>query len=361
MVDFAAATRPLEGENQFRVSSCPTAGVLEPTKPWQWWRREATERYNREAAKRRQPALAALTFRDLLDDTADDSTAGAFQPTAHTHRTRPPTPHTHRTRPPTPSEQVIYEYLKSGTNARSVHNSSSDNVQRLDWSLLDFIAASSSHQNARDDRTSSTKNVSIDKPERVLPGSKESGPVFQYPWEKLASVNKRRVSVRDLVAVPQNDDNFKLIPLLPENPSALKPDSVSTSDDRVKGGSSRRVISQSTADQLQPGDDIGVYKNDTSAVDRSFRRSSRDLQWRATLTKEIKRSTSPCEPGKEPVSAPLRWPRTSSQAFSDSWVAATMVYYANMQYLAHCGTTHGVTLVSYGLTVCSECRCGSEG
>ncbi|KAK8720431.1 hypothetical protein OTU49_013327, partial [Cherax quadricarinatus] len=62
----------------------------------------------------------------------------------------------------------------------------------------------STQQQVQHDKHEAPCAVPIEKSRPVSSFRKDSSLGFQYPWKKLASVNKRRISVNDVVATPQS-------------------------------------------------------------------------------------------------------------------------------------------------------------
>nr|XP_053646237.1 uncharacterized protein LOC128698162 [Cherax quadricarinatus] len=336
--DLTGTAGQREKGHQFCGESCRCAGVLESSRRWPWWRQEAAERDKRGSGKRRQPTLTAVSFRDLLDDSPDEATA-LHCDSVPVSQEGVPTPHT---LPPATSH-VICDYLKSEAYTGKHYNTqkASESAQRSDWNLLDLITLSSTQQQVQHDKHEAPCAVPIEKSRPVSSFRKDSSLGFQYPWKKLASVNKRRISVNDVVATPQScnidiEDKSASASSLSLFPDKRKSHhcSLKVSDGQHKPRAAQQNFSQATSHKDNTVD-VRVHKSDTSSCDLS-----RSL----SLRKQIKRSSSPCELDESSASLPLAWSSSPSPAFSDRWIAATMVYYANMQYLAHCGTTHGVTL-----------------
>ncbi|KAG7163690.1 hypothetical protein Hamer_G002917 [Homarus americanus] len=342
---WGTSSGPVRGEHQYCGESSQRAGVLEPSKTWPWWRREATEKDRKFAAKRRQPSFTAVSFRDLLDDTPDEAATSLLQVSPVAHKVVAGS-HSHAST----TSQVTGECLKSGSAKLYSELRASESLQRGDWTLLDLISSSSNQQQVQHEKGETTQVSSLGKAGVICHYSKVASLAYQYPWDKRGPIDRRRINLNDVVATPQNcisssENNSPVLPktpLLPDSPKLHDSKLVTNLDALKQRGSSQQTSLLSGVDKGRTKKEPSVWN--TQAVGNLSQPSS-DLPWPSPLNKEIKRSTSPRESGESSTSVPQGWSPSSSQVLSDSWIAATMVYYANMQYLAHCGTTHGVTLV----------------
>ncbi|KAK4290690.1 hypothetical protein Pmani_036427 [Petrolisthes manimaculis] len=249
--------------------------------------------------------------------------------------------------------------------------------ERGNWSFLDLV------NRKEDEDEDKTKNKEGKTKEDVKGKDKE---VFQYPFDKLASVHKNtlrsknaesassRIQLQDLPKLTAlYPDLPKLTPICPSlklpqkssqqgNPESR---SVSPKSSQVTLNSSPNIpknwlrdytknkVYQQQSQQQHQLDPISslIAATPTNTSTTTTLRDILDYyntnfltQPRDLLCPKIKEGTTPPPPEEgNSDRTSLEYITSQTGWYQDNWSA--MVYYANMQYLNQCSSVHGVALV----------------
>lgn len=291
--------------------------VLEPSKRWQWWRRELPTKHSK-----------TLSFRDLLEDSSEEPSSSS----SDTDTIQPITSTNCQT-------QFFNEHLKGKAYSKKNYClGPARNAQQNDWALFDFLVVTDkSMKKPMDINCMVSKELLAKKSQCDYLGSKDSGHFSVL--ERIHTDSAQNSNHNSLSSTTLYRNFEKLAKVTPfqcvSNLDCLKKKSTTI----VSSTSSQEESNISSHDTGYTSGNVTV-----SSVEHNFHHPSLDCTWSVPYTKSYNTSLSrlyKSEVGLETST----WLHPSQQVLSDSLVAATMVYYANMQYLAHCGTVHGVTLV----------------
>ncbi|XP_047484184.1 uncharacterized protein LOC125035917 [Penaeus chinensis] len=290
--------------------------VLEPSKRWQWWRRELPTKHSK-----------TLSFRDLLEDSPEEpsscsSDTDTIQPVTSTNC----------------QAHFFNEHLKGKEYSKKNYLlGPSTDTQQNDWALFDFLAVTDKSMKKPMDINCMVSKELLDRRSQCDCIRSNNSGHFSV-LERICTDSAQNSNHNSLSSTTLYRNYGKLAKATPfqcvSNLDCLKRESTTI----VSSSSSQEESNISSHDTGHTSGNVTF-----SSIEHNFHHPSLEVTWSVPYTNPYNTSLTSLYKSEEGLETST-WSNPSQQVLSDSLVAATMVYYANMQYLAHCGTVHGVTL-----------------
>ncbi|KAK7082837.1 Transcription factor rfx3 [Halocaridina rubra] len=243
-------------------------------------------------------------------------------------------------------------------------------IPRSEWALLELLTSGSNAFGQIQLGANEVKSeLSVCKNSLEV----ETQEIFEYPWKKLSSIgnklsykkNASSLETEDkvssssrwnasLTASVQKSGDSRTLHNLTHGSKEITHFSVSKVIDNVQSSKNldeteiKREVPEVHTDLsfAQLTKDIPLSVTKVSSSGHECKKYDNRVTSTCPSLTTTSNSFNPCRSvsGVAKVSTAASSLSSKSLNLLDNWIAAKMVYYANMQYLAHCGNVHGVTL-----------------